>query len=99
MATETEGIVTQVFDSFARALGIANGFRGIFVWALSIGGLLALGVIISGGILYIASAGNASLQKDAKDRIFNAVFGLLILAGSFVILNTINPAILSTPRI
>ncbi len=75
-------------------LHISGGFSGILNWAIGVGGLIALGVIIYGGVLWISSAGNASLQKDAKDWIKAAVYGMVILLGAYLLLNTINPAIL-----
>ncbi|MDP2650826.1 MAG: hypothetical protein Q8P04_01900, partial [bacterium] len=47
--------------------------------------------IVFGGILYTVSAGNASKQDDAKQWITGALIGLLLLFGSYLILNTINP--------
>lgn len=72
-------------------LGIAEQIGKFYQWALGIGGLLALGVLIFGGILYTVSAGNASRQDDAKNWVFGAVMGIFLLFGSFLILNTINP--------
>jgi hypothetical protein len=92
---EVKTLVKQVFDALAEALGIKNGFSGIFVWAVSIGSLCALGMIIYGGITYILSAASPSLRRNALDHIRDAVVGLIILLSSYLILNTINPAILS----
>lgn len=66
----------------------------IFTWALGIGGMVALGVIIFGGVMYIASADNVSRQGDAKEWIKAAIYGLILLAAGYLILNTVNPAIL-----
>lgn len=70
---------------------IAGQIANLYIWALGIGALVALGALIFGGLLYITSAGNASRQDDAKEWIFGAVIGLFILFGSYLILNTINP--------
>lgn len=77
-------------------IDFGGGFtlKGIFGWALGIGGVFALGIIIFGGVMYIASAGNDSRQKDAREWITAAVYGLILLAAGYLILNTINPAIL-----
>jgi len=77
-------------------IDFGGGFtlNGIFGWALGIGGVAALGVIIFGGVMYIASAGNVSRQGDAKEWIKAAVYGLILLAAGYLILNTLNPAIL-----
>jgi len=68
--------------------------NNIFGWALGIGGTVALGIIIFGGVMYIASAGNVSRQADAKEWIKAAIYGLILLAIGYIILYTINPAIL-----
>lgn len=59
-----------------------------FIW---ISGFIALGVLIYGGFRYLTSAGNVEVLKDARDRIFAAFSGLIILFGSYLILTAINP--------
>ena len=63
----------------------------IYKFSLGIAGLLVFIMIVWGGIQYTISAGNPALTGDAKDRIFQAIFGLILLALSFIVLNTINP--------
>ena len=63
----------------------------IYQFALMIGGLLAFGVIVYGAIKYSASAGNPSGQSDARDRIVQALIGLLLLVGGGIILWTLRP--------
>ncbi len=77
-------------------VGILGGMsiNNILAWAWGVGGVVALGVIIFGGVMYISSAGNVSRQTDAKEWIKAAVYGLILLAAGYLILNTINPAIL-----
>jgi ABC-type nickel/cobalt efflux system permease component RcnA len=84
----------NLLDILASSLGIPGGFSGIFIWAVGIGAILAVGVIIYGGVLYIISAGNPATQKEAKEWIKAAIYGLLLLLGAWLILNTINPTIL-----
>ncbi len=67
---------------------------GILPWAFGIGGGAALGIFMYAGVLYIVSAGNPSKRQDAVGRIMAAVYGLLLLATGWIILNVINPAIL-----
>lgn len=71
-----------------------KGVNDIFNWSIGIGGTIALGIIIFGGVLYITSAGNGSRQDNAKEWIWAAVCGLILLAAGYIILNTVNPAIL-----
>ena len=78
-------------NASTTSLGLAPQIANFYQWALGIGGLVALGIIVFGGILYTVSAGNASKQDDAKQWITGALIGLLLLFGSYLILNTINP--------
>jgi hypothetical protein len=70
---------------------IANFYQ----FALMVGGVLAFGVIIYGGVRYMASAGNPSGQSDAKEWIEGALLGLLLLVGAYFVLNVINPQLLN----
>jgi hypothetical protein len=65
--------------------------NGFYNFLLMMGGLLALGAIVYGGILYAASGGNPSKQSEGKSWIWSALTGLLLLAGAYLILYTINP--------
>jgi hypothetical protein len=66
---------------------VANFYQ----FALMIGGVLAFGVVVYGGVKYMASAGNPSGQSDAKEWIEAALLGLLLLVGAYFILNVVNP--------
>ena len=70
---------------------VANFYQ----FALMIGGILAFGVVVYGGVKYMASAGNPSGQSDAKEWIESALLGLLLLVGAYFILNVINPQLLN----
>ena len=63
----------------------------IFSLAIIVGVIVAVGVLIYGGFLYLTSAGKPEQLNDAKSRIFNGFLGLVILLGSYLILNTVNP--------
>jgi hypothetical protein len=64
---------------------------GFYNFALMIGGVLAFGAIVWGGILYASSAGNSGKQSEGKEWIKSALLGLLLLAGAYLILYTVNP--------
>lgn len=89
--TVVSSAVSYAEEQKEVSLDLAEQIGNFYSWALGIGGLVALGVLIFGGILYTTSAGNASRQGDAKEWIIGALIGLLILFGSWFILNTINP--------
>ena len=64
---------------------------GFYNFALGIAGVLALGAIVYGGILYAASMGNPSKQSEGKAWIWSALTGILLLGGAYLVLYTINP--------
>lgn len=62
---------------------------GFYKFALGISGFLALAVIIYGAIKYATNAGNAGNLTDAKEWIYSALLGILLLSGAYILLNTI----------
>lgn len=63
--------------------------------ALILGAFLAVGAIIFGALQKILYASSPDKQNDANDRITSAIWGLVLLLGSVVILQTVNPEITS----
>ena len=53
----------------------------------------AFGGLVYGGFVYMISGGNTSTKQHGLDFIWGAVWGLLIIFGSYALLNTINPAL------
>lgn len=74
---------------------IPNYLNNIYKFAVGIAGLLALGMIVAGGVYYTVSAGSSDKQKEAKDMITSALLGVGLLLGSYLILKTINPQIVT----
>jgi len=64
--------------------------RTIIRFMLSLVGLLALGSLIWGGVLYIVSLGNDDYVKQAKKIIFWAIIGLVVVSLAFVIISTVS---------
>ncbi len=69
--------------------------RYIFNFTIMIAGLAAFFMLVFGGFRYLTSAGNPAAQKDAKDIITSAIVGLLLLLTSYLLLQVINPDILT----
>ncbi len=82
-------IIPGTYSNTTPAGIVAN----LYNFGLSIAGVLAFGAIVYGAIKYTVSAGNPSQQSEAKEWITQALWGLLLLAGAYLILNTINPRI------
>lgn len=67
----------------------------VYTYLVGIAGLLAALLIIKGGFEYITSAGDASRVTAAKETITNSIIGLVLVLGSYVVLNTINPELVN----
>jgi hypothetical protein len=74
---------------------LANYIQAIYTYGLMIAGILAAIVLMAGGLLWLTSAGNDSKITQAKELISGSIVGLIILFGSWIILNTINPDLLN----
>ncbi len=65
----------------------------IFRLLITVGGLLAVVMLVFAGISYMVSESAGNVSK-AKSRAKAALWGLLLLASSWLILNAINPKLL-----
>lgn len=63
----------------------------MYQYGFVIGTIIATLVIIVAGFQWTVSGGNTAVIQSAQKRIGGAVVGLLIMAMSYTILNTINP--------
>jgi hypothetical protein len=66
-----------------------------FQWGISIAGILALISFTIGAVGLIMSGDNPELAGNSKDRMKSAVLGLVLVAASFIIINTINPMLIT----
>lgn len=84
-----------------RARNLPEYIRWVFIFACGSAAILTFLMIVIGGIQYMASVGKPEARNDALDRIKKALLGLILLFGSYLILNTINPQflILKEPKI
>lgn len=83
--------LTLQLPEFASSNSPADFVNNFYIWALGIAGTIAVVRVIFGGVKYVVSAGNTAQQGDARDIITSAIWGILLLAGAYLILNTINP--------
>lgn len=75
----------------ADATGLTTYLAQLFWFLLSAAVILALVMLIIGGVAYVGSAGNTSILGDAKSRMTNALLGILLALSAWLILNLINP--------
>ena len=66
---------------------LVNSVQGIINAIIAVLGIVAVLVIILGGVQYMTSSGDSAKVKKAKDTILYAVIGLIVAALSAVIVN------------
>jgi len=72
----------------------ASVLQNLFTISIALAGVLAVLMIVIGGLEYLLSEAFTS-KADAIKRIQAALWGLIIILASVVILNTINPDLLN----
>lgn len=98
----TSGSGTGGTSSFGPALKLGVPNKGlptdlgqlisaIFVWSLSLIGLVIFVRFFYAGFLWFTAAGNTTNVTKAQGIMKNAVYGVLVLFSAWLILNTINP--------
>ena len=66
-----------------------------FTFAVAIAGIIGVISIVVSGFQILAYFGSPTAISDARERIFGAVLGIALLMASFIILRTINPALVN----
>ncbi|MFA7314906.1 MAG: hypothetical protein WC025_03195 [Candidatus Magasanikbacteria bacterium] len=79
------------FGGRTKFSNIGDFIKFIYQYAFIIGSVVAVMVIIVAGVMYIFSGGNSDTVGKAKKKIYGSITGLILMAVSFTILNTINP--------
>jgi branched-subunit amino acid permease len=75
--------------------GVTGFVSGFYNFALLFAGILAFGAIVYGGIKYAVSRGNPSAESEGRSWVTDALLGLLLLAGAYIILHAVNPNIVN----
>jgi len=73
----------------AKLSDIETYFENIVKVALEFAGIVLFIMLIIGGVNYITSGGNPQQAEAAKKTITYAIFGIVLLAMSFLILKLI----------
>ena len=75
-----------------KTVPIADYINLLYTYSLGVAALIAVVMIMIGGAQYIVGArGNTEEVSKAKDRIRNAVVGLVLLLSAYLVLATVNP--------
>lgn len=72
---------------------IAGMIKGFYNYGIGIAGILAAIMLMAGGIIWLTSAGSSEKVSQAKNLLGGSIIGLVILFGSWIMLRTINPAL------
>lgn len=70
---------------------LADYINGIYAFLIGAAFLIAIVMIMIGGLQYTIGAANSQMVSKGKDRIKNAVTGLVLLLCVFIILQTTSP--------
>lgn len=85
---------SPLFHGIFSSGSLSDFLNRLFITSISIGAILAVIKLMWGGYRYMLS-GLWTSKEGAKETLQNAVLGLLILLGAYLILYQINPCILS----
>lgn len=78
---------------------LARYVAAFYNWGLSIVGVVAVLIMMAGGILWLTSGGDTGKIGDAKKMIQGSLLGTFLLLGAYLLLNTINPDLTKLPAI
>jgi len=87
----TQKVTISDTESYNAVKNLSCYLSGFYRYFAGVAGILATVMIMYGGVQYVISFGNPSRLQTAKDTIFSALIGLVITLGSYIILYTINP--------
>lgn len=78
----------------ADPTGLANFFNNLYKFLIGISAVLAVIMIIWGGLEY-STQDSVSKKSDGKERIYQAIFGLILVLSPVLVFSIINPSILN----
>lgn len=78
---------------------IAKYIGNLYKYGIVIGSILAVMMIMIGGVIYMTGGANPTMITRGKEYIVGAVTGIILLLGSYILLNTINPDLINLKTI
>jgi hypothetical protein len=82
----------SIYESYDNLGAFVNA---AFKMTISIGAVVAVAQFVYGGIVYMMTESGAVQMGESKDRMQNALLGLVMLLSTYVIFNQINPDLLN----
>jgi hypothetical protein len=89
----TYDLISPLGTGLSTGVDLKTYLQGVIVITIGIAGVLAVVMMVICGIKMMMS-GSVSGKSEAKECIWNAIFGLLIAIAAWAILYTINPELL-----
>jgi len=68
---------------------------GIYDFAAMAVGIIGVLMFLVGGFQYMISAGNRGMSGEAKKTMINAVIGIIMVLGAYLLLSTINKELIN----
>lgn len=78
---------------------VGEYIKGIYEYSVSIVAILATVVLMASGLMWLTSGGSQEKIGQAKNMIIGSIVGIILLLGSYTILNLINPELTAFPSI
>jgi len=85
----------KAFNVSNNTATIANYVKAIYKYLIGIIGIVACIMLMVGGIVWLTAGGSPEKVKQAQEYIIASLTGLVLALGSFMILGTINPALVN----
>lgn len=79
------------FIQYDESQGLGGFIASLYVFGLGLVGITAMVMLIYASVLYMTAGDNMTRVGEAKKKISNAMFGLVLAFLSWIILRTINP--------
>lgn len=87
---------TSAETGLSNSKSVKQVLSGILNWMLSVVGIIALIGFAISGIMYLVSAGNDDMAKKAKSAMKFSILGIIVVLGSFVVIQAIDKAFSGT---
>ena len=85
--------MAKVVKTETETVNIAQYIKIIYQFTIALAALLAVIMIMIGGVRWMTAMGNQGQLDSAKTMILNSLVGLILALGSYTILYSINPAL------
>lgn len=95
LALETNWPNSPAGTSLTDQSKLPDLIKYLYEWGIALGGLAVFISLLIAGVQYLTSLGDPTSMKEAMSRIQSAALGLVLLLSSWLILNTINPDLVS----